>query len=49
MSDLRCTGWEREGHSTDLLIDSNAGIPLCQLCHLAWLRDDRRPWEVDRE
>ena len=38
-----CAGWRRTGHPTDLLLRTNAGIPLCQRCVLAWLRDDRTP------
>jgi hypothetical protein len=41
-ADLWCAGWRRAGHHTDLLVDTNAGIPLCQGCVLAWLRADRK-------
>lgn len=47
-ADLWCAGWVRDGHRTDLTITSTAPVPLCQVCHLAWLRDDRRPGEVPR-
>jgi hypothetical protein len=37
-----CAGYpNRPPHFVDLLIRTNAPAPLCQVCHLAWLRDDR--------
>ena len=37
-----CAGWRRAGHPTDLLLQTNAGIQMCQRCVMAWLRDDER-------
>jgi hypothetical protein len=42
-----CAGWHRLPHHTDHRVPTSAGIPLCQPCALAWIRDDR-PQEAHR-
>ena len=42
MSGLTCAGFQRERHHVDLLISSNAPLPLCASCNLAWLRSTDR-------
>ena len=37
-----CPGFQRHAHFVDLLISSNAPLPLCTACNLAWLRSTDR-------